>query len=161
MQVARLSNTYLTGSDSLLTAQTFFKARQEYLDDAEVPEAEFNGKLFGLGPVFAQPNGSGVDQNLNHPSRGGTTIAEREDRQSSLASHGHGHAAHAAHAGHAHTLSGHSQASTMGTMGGLMSGMAHAQTQQQSVIGSGMPSQGQYPMGANGAYIRSAIGGQR
>jgi CCR4-NOT transcription complex subunit 7/8 len=125
---------YLTGSDSLLTARTFFKARGVYLNDGPVPETEFNGKLFGLGPIFAHPNAA-PDQ-----SRGGATIAEREDRPSAM--------------GHAHTLSGHSQGSSMGAMSGMMS--------QVSAVGGPLQQQTPYgQMGPNGAYIRAPPMGQR
>jgi CCR4-NOT transcription complex subunit 7/8 len=128
--VTRTGNSYLTGSDSFLTARTFFKARGVYLNDGDVPEVDFNGKLFGLGPVFALPNVS------SDAGRSGATMAEREDRSSAM--------------GHAHTLSGHSQGSGMSSLGAVI-GLS-----QTPAMSSAIPTaHAQYPpMGANGAYMR-------
>ncbi|KAH9955155.1 CAF1-domain-containing protein [Russula dissimulans] len=72
--VMRIGPSHQAGSDSLLTASTFFKMRELYFLD-EVDYAEFNGKLYGLGDTFSQMNG------LPDPGRGGATPAEREDRR--------------------------------------------------------------------------------
>jgi CCR4-NOT transcription complex subunit 7/8 len=70
----RIGPSHQAGSDSLLTASTFFKMRELYFLD-QVDYAEFNGKLYGLGDTFSQMNG------LPDPGRGGATPAEREDRR--------------------------------------------------------------------------------
>jgi CCR4-NOT transcription complex subunit 7/8 len=73
-QVMRIGPSHQAGSDSLLTASTFFKLRDMYFHE-QVEYAEFNGKLYGLGDTFSQMNG------LPDPGRGGATPAEREDRR--------------------------------------------------------------------------------
>lgn len=73
-QVMRIGPSHQAGSDSLLTASTFFKMRDLYFHE-HVDYAEFNGKLYGLGDTFSQMNG------LPDPGRGGATPAEREDRR--------------------------------------------------------------------------------
>jgi CCR4-NOT transcription complex subunit 7/8 len=73
-KVMRIGPSHQAGSDSLLTASTFFKMRELYFLD-QVDYAEFNGKLYGLGDTFSQMNG------LPDPGRGGATPAEREDRR--------------------------------------------------------------------------------
>jgi CCR4-NOT transcription complex subunit 7/8 len=70
----RIGPSHQAGSDSLLTASTFFKMRDLYFHE-QVDYAEFNGKLYGLGDTFSQMNG------LPDPGRGGATPAEREDRR--------------------------------------------------------------------------------
>jgi CCR4-NOT transcription complex subunit 7/8 len=72
--VMRIGPSHQAGSDSLLTASTFFKMRDLYFHE-QVDYAEFNGKLYGLGDTFSQMNG------LPDPGRGGATPAEREDRR--------------------------------------------------------------------------------
>ncbi|KAI9463790.1 CAF1-domain-containing protein [Russula earlei] len=72
--VMRIGHSHQAGSDSLLTASTFFKMRELYFHD-QVDYADFNGKLYGLGDTFSQMNG------LPDPGRGGATPAEREDRR--------------------------------------------------------------------------------
>ncbi|KAI0041734.1 CAF1-domain-containing protein, partial [Auriscalpium vulgare] len=71
--VMRIGASHQAGSDSLLTASTFFKMRELYFHD-QVDHEEYNGKLYGLGETFTLSNG------LPDPGRGGATIAEREDR---------------------------------------------------------------------------------
>ncbi|KIK97075.1 hypothetical protein PAXRUDRAFT_825323 [Paxillus rubicundulus Ve08.2h10] len=71
--VMRIGISHQAGSDSLLTASTFFKMRELYFND-EVDDVEYNGKLYGLGQTFTVPNG------ITDTVRGGATIAEREDR---------------------------------------------------------------------------------
>jgi CCR4-NOT transcription complex subunit 7/8 len=74
--VLRMVATQQAGSDSLLTSSTFFKMREIYFND-QIDDAEYSGKLYGLGQTFAVSNG------LTDPTRGGaTTIAERDDRGS-------------------------------------------------------------------------------
>lgn len=46
--VMRIGPSHQAGSDSLLTAVTFFKMRELYFDD-HLDDAEYNGKLYGLG----------------------------------------------------------------------------------------------------------------
>ncbi|KAI0301166.1 CAF1-domain-containing protein [Multifurca ochricompacta] len=72
--VMRIGPSHQAGSDSLLTASTFFKMRELYFRE-HVDYAEFNGKLYGLGETFSQTNGP------PDPGRGGATPAEREDRR--------------------------------------------------------------------------------
>jgi CCR4-NOT transcription complex subunit 7/8 len=79
-KVMRIGPSHQAGSDSLLTASTFFKMRDLYFHHEQVDYAEFNGKLYGLGDTFSQMNG------LPDPGRGGATPAEREDRRAD----GHG-----------------------------------------------------------------------
>lgn len=69
----RIGTSHQAGSDSLLTASTFFKMRELYFGD-EVDDEEYNGKLYGLGQTFSVPNG------FTDTVRGGATIAERDDR---------------------------------------------------------------------------------
>jgi CCR4-NOT transcription complex subunit 7/8 len=70
----RIGPSHQAGSDSLLTASTFFKMRDLYFQD-QVDYSEYNGKLYGLGETFSQTNGP------PDPGRGGATPAEREDRR--------------------------------------------------------------------------------
>ncbi|KAF8558335.1 CAF1-domain-containing protein [Imleria badia] len=72
-QVMRIGTSHQAGSDSLLTASTFFKMRELYFGD-DVDDVEYNGKLYGLGQTFSVPNG------FTDNVRGGATIAERDDR---------------------------------------------------------------------------------
>jgi len=76
----RIGASQQAGSDSLLTASTFFKMREIYFDD-RIDDEEYSGKLYGLGQTFSMTNG------LADPSRGGATIAEREDRGSAREVH--------------------------------------------------------------------------
>ncbi|RDB15329.1 CCR4-NOT transcription complex subunit 7 [Hypsizygus marmoreus] len=78
--IQRIGPTNQTGSDSLLTASTFFKTRELYFND-HIDDAEYSGKLYGLGQTFTVSNG------LTDPGRGGATIAEREDRGSAREAH--------------------------------------------------------------------------
>ncbi|KAF8192142.1 CAF1-domain-containing protein, partial [Pholiota molesta] len=73
--VLRIGASQQAGSDSLLTASTFFKLRELYFDD-RIDDAEWSGKLYGLGQTFSAASG------LADASRGGATIAERDDRSS-------------------------------------------------------------------------------
>jgi CCR4-NOT transcription complex subunit 7/8 len=78
----RIGTSHQAGSDSLLTASTFFKMRELYFND-QIDDEEYNGKLYGLGQTFS------VSNSMNDPSRGGATIAERDDRGSVRDSHNH------------------------------------------------------------------------
>jgi len=71
----RIGASQQAGSDSLLTASTFFKMREIYFDD-RIDDEDYSGKLYGLGQTFSTTNG------FTDPSRGGATIAERDDRSS-------------------------------------------------------------------------------
>jgi CCR4-NOT transcription complex subunit 7/8 len=75
LKVMRIGPPHQAGSDSLLTASTFFKMRELYFRDMADCYAEFNGKLYGLGETFSHANGP------PDPGRGGATPAEREDRR--------------------------------------------------------------------------------
>lgn len=74
LKVMRIGPPHQAGSDSLLTASTFFKMRELYFRDMS-DCGEFNGKLYGLGETFSHANGP------PDPGRGGATPAEREDRR--------------------------------------------------------------------------------
>jgi CCR4-NOT transcription complex subunit 7/8 len=76
----RIGPSHQAGSDSLLTASTFFKMRELYFHD-KLDDAEYNSKLYGLGQTFSFSNG------MAEPGRGGVTIAEREDRGSVREAH--------------------------------------------------------------------------
>lgn len=54
--------------------------REIYFDD-NIDDSEYSGKLYGLGQTFSMSNG------LTDPSRGGATIAERDDRGSARDAH--------------------------------------------------------------------------
>lgn len=127
-----------TGSDSLLTASTFFKIRQLYFND-RIDDAEYNGKLYGFGPTFTVSNG------LTDPGRGGATIAEREDRGSVSST----------------TRDGQSQSQTgPGTPVQGVVNHNHAQIgmgPMQGVVPAGLS----YGMGGNGPYLRTGLVGGR
>ena len=75
-QVARIGTSHQAGSDSLLTASTFFKVRETYFHDGN--ENEYSGILYGIGSSWAQLGvGAPADS-----GRSGVTLAEREDRSS-------------------------------------------------------------------------------
>ncbi|KAF9046760.1 ribonuclease H-like domain-containing protein [Panaeolus papilionaceus] len=74
--IPRTGGSQQAGSDSLLTSMIFFKILKLYFDD-HIDDAEYSGKLYGLGQTFSMSNG------LTDPARGGATIAERDDRGSS------------------------------------------------------------------------------
>ncbi|KAJ7288141.1 ribonuclease H-like domain-containing protein [Mycena rebaudengoi] len=80
LQVMRIGPSHQAGSDSLLTASTFFKMRELYFND-HIDNNEYSGKLYGLGQTVA--NGT----MMGDPGRGGATIAEREDRGVARESH--------------------------------------------------------------------------
>lgn len=134
LQVMRIGPSHQAGSDSLLTASTFFKMRELYFNDA-IDDNEYNGKLYGLGQTFTVPNG------ITESVRGSAaTIAEREDRgpardQQSQASN--------------------SQVQMMGMAALTTPAMAGA-------MPAPMPTSPYGPLGANGPYMRTAmVGGGR
>ena len=71
----RIGPSHQAGSDSLLTAATFFKMRELYFND-RIDDGEYNGKLYGLGhtvtTAFSESNSASAI-NL----RSGATMAER------------------------------------------------------------------------------------
>lgn len=75
--VSRVGKSHQAGSDSLLTASTFFKMKQNFFRDSG-SEEEYRGMIFGLGQSFTALNGIATD-----PTRVSvTTVAERDDRTS-------------------------------------------------------------------------------
>jgi len=128
----RIGLPHQAGSDSLLTASTFFKMRELYFHDA-IDRDEYNGKLYGLGETFSQTNG------LPDPGRGGATIAEREDR------------------GVARDMQGQNAAG--GIPGQALGVGAMQQSALASAMAAQLPPGGTYgPMGTNGAFLRNPIG---
>ena len=124
----RIGLPHQAGSDSLLTASTFFKVREVVLKD-EINHEEFNGKLYGLGETFTQTNG------IPDPGRGGATAAEREDRgvvRDLQTQNG----------------AGGMQAQALGMQNTALSAMA-AQMPPGGTYG---------PLGTNGAFLRNAMG---
>jgi CCR4-NOT transcription complex subunit 7/8 len=110
--------------------------RELYFDD-QIDDAEYSGKLYGLGQTFSMSNG------LADPTRGGATIAERDDRGSARDIHNQT-------PGPNNGGSQQSQNVTM-SLGPMSSG-----------IPSGMTPGGYGPMG-NGpqTYMRTMVGGGR
>lgn len=84
----RIGPSHQAGSDSLLTAATFFKMRELYFND-RIDDSEYNGKLYGLGQTIpaALTNGQLAlnDSSAGHGLRSGVTIAERAPDSSQLA----------------------------------------------------------------------------
>ncbi|KAJ8593664.1 CAF1-domain-containing protein [Rhizopogon salebrosus TDB-379] len=135
--VMRIGTSHQAGSDSLLTASTFFKMREIYFND-QIDDAEYNCKLYGLGQAFTVSNG------ITDTGRGGATIAEREDRvprDSQNQTPGPG-------------------ASSAPQNQGVVMGMGVPLP--SSALGSlptPLPSGTSYgPMGTNGPFMRTAIG---
>ncbi|KAI0032555.1 CAF1-domain-containing protein [Vararia minispora EC-137] len=129
--VMRIGLPHQAGSDSLLTASTFFKMRELYFQDT-IDRDEYNGKLYGLGETFSQTNG------LPDPGRHGATIAEREDRGVSRDMQ--------------------SQNAT-GGMPGQALGVGAMQPSALASAIAQLPPGGTYgPMGTNGAFLRNPIG---
>lgn len=127
----RIGSSHQAGSDSLLTASTFFKMRELYFND-QIDDAEYSGKLYGLGQTFTPTNG------LNDPGWGGATIAERDDRGSARDTHNQTPGVN--------TSASQGQAVTM-TLGSLGSG----------TIPTPLPSGSYGPMGSNGPYLRNPL----
>jgi len=129
--IPRMGTSNQAGSDSLLTASTFFKTRQTYFDD-KIDDAEYSGKLYGLGQTFTVSNG------LTDPGRGGATIAEREDRGSAREAHAQ-----------ATAPTNTNPPTTMG-MGPLQGGIPGTLTTSVS-----------YGMSSNGPFMRTSLVGGR
>lgn len=127
--VIRHGASHQAGSDSLLTSQTFFKLKEVYFND-QIDDAEYSGKLYGLGQTFSVTNG------LTDPSRGGATIAERDDRSSIRDLHNQ----------------------TPGPVAGPQQGQGVGMTMSSLQALSAM-SPGAYTnhMGANGPYMRQSL----
>lgn len=71
-----MGTSHQAGSDSLLTASTFFKMKQAYFRDDGADE--YRGMIYGLGQSYTTLNGIASD-----PTRVSVmTVAEREDRTS-------------------------------------------------------------------------------
>lgn len=69
----RIGPSHQAGSDSLLTAATFFKMREIYFND-RIDDAEYNGKLFGLGTTATLAYTNGSDTNgISTPGAGGAS----------------------------------------------------------------------------------------
>ncbi|KAK7690387.1 CCR4-NOT transcription complex subunit 7 [Cerrena zonata] len=127
--VMRIGPSHQAGSDSLLTASTFFKMRELYFND-HIDDAEYNGKLYGLGQTFTVSNGI-----VDSVRGSAATIAEREDRGTSREVHNQT-------PGPGQGALGMNSLTTP-SMAGTMS------TPLTSPYG---------PMGVNGPYMRTAIG---
>ncbi len=129
----RIGPSHQAGSDSLLTASTFFKMREIYFND-KLDEPEFNGKLYGLGQTFTLQNG------IAEAARAGAaTLAEREDRAGPGAREAHNQ--------------------TPGPPGHGVMGMGATLT--TPVMAGAMPAQmptTPYGPMTNGPYMRAAIG---
>ncbi|EJD45684.1 CAF1-domain-containing protein [Auricularia subglabra TFB-10046 SS5] len=67
--VMRIGPSHQAGSDSLLTASTFFKMREIYFND-KIDDEAYSGVLYGLGQTYM----NGID------GKGALTMAEREPR---------------------------------------------------------------------------------
>lgn len=132
----RIGLSHQAGSDSLLTASTFFKMRELYFND-HIDDGEYNHKLYGLGQTF-------VSNGIVEPMRGtAATIAEREDRTGAPREHNQTPGPTQNHVG----------VGAMG-LGGSMSTPALAGT-MPAPLPPGTP---YGAMGANGPYMRTAIG---
>ncbi|KAF8895148.1 ribonuclease H-like domain-containing protein [Infundibulicybe gibba] len=134
--IMRIGLSHQAGSDSLLTSSTFFKMRELYFND-RIDDAEYSGKLYGLGQTFSATNG------LTDPGRGGATIAERDDRGSTRDVHNQTPGAN---------NSGNPQSQGVGMgLGPLPSGNI-----------TPLPSGSYGPMSNNGPFLRtSMVGGGR
>ncbi|PSR71923.1 hypothetical protein PHLCEN_2v12133 [Hermanssonia centrifuga] len=134
----RIGPSHQAGSDSLLTSSTFFKMRELYFND-HVDDAEYNGKLYGLGQTFTAPNG------ITETVRGSAaTIAEREDRGTS-------------------SRETQNQTPGPGQMQGVAMGMGGLTTPAMAgALPAPLPTSPYGPMGANGPYMRTTmVGGGR
>lgn len=127
-QVMRIGPSHQAGSDSLLTASTFFKMRELYFNDT-IDDAEYSGKLYGLGQTFTVSNGIASDSVRGSAA----TIAEREDRSG---------------AAQRAVDNANAAASASGLLGGV--GTPN--------MASALAASSYGPMGANGPYMRTAMG---
>ncbi|KAI0771171.1 ribonuclease H-like domain-containing protein [Trametes elegans] len=129
--VMRIGPSHQAGSDSLLTASTFFKMRELYFND-QLDEPEFNGKLYGLGQTFTLQNG------IAEAARAGVaTLAEREDRTIAPGREVHNQ--------------------TPGPQGHMGMGGTLTTPVMAGAMPAQMPTTPYGPM-ANGPYMRAAIG---
>jgi len=137
--VMRIGTSHQAGSDSLLTASTFFKMRELYFSD-EVDDLEYNGKLYGLGQTFSVQNGFG------DAVRGGATIAERDDRNV------------VAREVQNVTPGGNNNNGVVGqqTQGAVMGMGVPIQTPSLGGVPSGTTTYG--PLGGSNPYMRTAVG---
>ncbi|PFH53343.1 hypothetical protein AMATHDRAFT_55249 [Amanita thiersii Skay4041] len=133
--IARTGPSHQAGSDSLLTAATFFKIRELYFSN-EIDDTEYSGKLYGLGQTFNLTNG------FTDPSRGGATLAERDDRtplrersQTPAGVNGHG------------------------VQPGQSVGLGMSALQNAGAIPTPMSAATFAPMSANGPYLRTSLVG--
>lgn len=124
--------SHQAGSDSLLTSQTFFKLKEVYFND-QIDDAEYSGKLYGLGQTFSVTNG------LTDPSRGGATIAERDDRSSIRDIHNQ----------------------TPGPVGGPQQGQGVSIMTPLQALSTMSPGAYANHMSANGPYLRTSLVGGR
>ena len=132
LQVMRIGPSHQAGSDSLLTASTFFKMRELYFEDT-IDDAEYNGKLYGLGQTFTVPNG--ITENVRGSA---ATIAEREDRGPPRESQ--------------------NQTPGPGQLQNVAMGMAALTTPAMaSALPAPLPTSPYGPMGANGPYMRTQM----
>lgn len=130
----RIGPSHQAGSDSLLTAATFFKMRQIYFQD-QIDDAEYNGILYGFGQASSASSG------VADTTRGGATIAEREDRAFVRDSHNQTPSAGLSQNPSVSFGSGPIAAPSLG---GISSSMSAASYGQMS----------------NGHYLRTAMGGR-
>lgn len=147
-QVSRVGSSHQAGSDSLLTASTFFKMRDVYFSDpSQVAsfDSEYSLKLYGLGQTFSVSNG------LPDPGRGGATIAEREDRGSTMVSRESNNQTPGSN-GHNQNQNQNNHSNGMGMILPIGSGG----------ISAPMPSTAYGPMGVGGPYMRTSqlVGGR-
>lgn len=133
----RIGTSHQAGSDSLLTASTFFKMRQVYFND-QIDDTEYNCKLYGLGQAFTVSNG------ITDTGRGGATIAEREDRVPRDSQN---------------QTPGPGASSVPQNQGVMGMGVPLPSAALGGVLSTPLPSGTSYgPMGANGPFMRTAIG---
>lgn len=134
--VTRIGTSHQAGSDSLLTASTFFRMRELHFNN-QIDDTEYNCKLYGLGQTFAASNG------ITDTGRGGATIAEREDRGIPRESQNQTPAL--------------SASQNQGVIMGM--GVPLPTPALGGALPAPLPSGTSYgPMGANGPFIRTAIG---
>ncbi|PWN51131.1 CAF1-domain-containing protein [Violaceomyces palustris] len=67
LQVSRIGQQHQAGSDSLLTATTFFKMRQKYFDGS-IDDSKYLGCLYGFSSSSSHITNGAVHYNTNRPS---------------------------------------------------------------------------------------------